>query len=125
MLTQEQKDQLTVLMNECPHSKLKKVLNEALPRFISGEIEPIQHTTGLSCESDGKWRAEYDKCCLIGAALIGKSTNKRIIEEFNISESENESIIYSFDGHCVNNFNYYNSEIVEYVAKIRKVIFGC
>ena len=97
MLTQLQKDQLTQLMSYCPIPKLKKVLDEGLPRFISGEIEPIQNTTGLIINKYNKYEASDNRCCLIGAALIGKSGSFSSDELFKVSEYDRDLIVLCFD----------------------------
>ena len=119
MLTQDQKDQLTQLMNDCPIPKLKKVLEEGLPRFISGEIKPIQKNSGVITNIQNIYFAPSKECCLLGSALIGKSQN----EEFSFNFDELTTITGSFDNrHCRSN---YDTEIYDYVSKIRKIIFGC
>lgn len=119
MLTQTQKDQLTQLMNDCPIPKLKKVLEEGLPRFISGEIEPIQHWSGITTNHNDVYYAETDRCCLLGAAVIGKKSK----EDFSFDVDELATLTGSFDGRGYRLG--YDKEIYDYVSKIRKVIFGC
>lgn len=119
MLNQDQKDELTQLMNECPLPKLKKVLEEGLPRFISDEIEPTQHISGVTTNYDDIYYAENNHCCLVGAALIGKKSK----EDFLFRLEELLTLTGSFDGRKYREG--YNKEIYDYVAKVRKVIFGC
>jgi hypothetical protein len=119
MLTQEQKDSLTQLMNDCPIPKLKRVLEEGLPRFISGEITPIQNNSGVSLNQNDIYHSLDKECCLLGVAAIGKKSN----ESFSLELGELYALTSSFDGKkfridC-------DKEIFDYVAQIRKVIFGC
>ena len=118
MLTQEQKSELTRLMTDCPIPKLKKVLEEGLPRFISDEITPIQGDEGV-IEKNGTYLSSTNNCCLLGAAVIGKSSR----ETFQFDLHELGSITGSFDNRCMRIFH--DQEIYDYVAQIRKVIFGC
>lgn len=118
MLTQDQKDQLTQLMNDCPIPKLKKVLDNGLPRFISGEIEPIQHNSGVTTNYDDVYYAENNKCCLLGAAVIGQKSKDFLLGNFELT-----TLTGSFDGRGYRLG--YDKEIYNYVEKIRKVIFGC
>lgn len=118
-LTQEQKFELTRLMNECPIPKLKKVLEEGLPRFISDEITPIQNNSGVSLNQNDIYQSLDKECCLLGVAAIGKKSN----ESFSLDLGELYALTSSFDGKkfridC-------DKEIYDYVAQIRKVIFGC
>ena len=62
MLTQTQKDQLTQLVSDCPIPKLKKVLEEGLPRFISGEIEPTQRRSRVDRNIDGTFYSTNGSC---------------------------------------------------------------
>ncbi len=116
-LAQEQKSELTRLMNDCPIPKLKRVLEEGLPRFISGEITPVQHYSGVSTENFICYSLNA-KCCLLGSAMI----KKRIDYNF-LSLDELDSLTSSFDGNKYQ--KNYDKEIYDYVAQIRKVIFGC
>lgn len=40
MLTEDQKQKLQSLTDECPFPQLKLLLEKAIPRYISGEITP-------------------------------------------------------------------------------------
>lgn len=121
MLTQDQKNRLTELMVDCEIPILKDILREALPRFISGEVKPIQDNLGVFI-ADGKWKLRSNKsCCLIGASLIDRLGDEGITYYSDIEYSIREEITSAFDDIPIDR----NTEISEYVSKIRKVIFGC
>lgn len=119
MLTQDQKDHLTQLMNDCPIPKLKRVLEEGLPRFISDEISPTQGTLGINFMKTA-YVSQYNECCLLGSAMIGKNSS----EDFSFGLNEMGSLTRAFDGREFNH-NFHDKEIYDYVSKVRKVIFGC
>lgn len=121
MLTQDQKDRLTELMNGCEIPILKDILQKALPRFISDEVKPIQDQLGVFV-ADGKWQLRSNKsCCLIGASLIDRSADEGMTYYSDIEYSTREEISSAFDDVPIDR----NTEISEYVSRIRKVIFKC
>lgn len=120
MLTQTQKDQLTQLMNDCPIPKLKKVLDEGLPRFISGEIEPIRQKLGVNLNSSNLYYSFERKCCLFGAFLIGKEKPL----DCDLTQQELASVTSGFDGIRFS-LLFHDKDVYDYVSKVRKVIFGC
>lgn len=46
MLTVSQKISLQQLMDNCPNSKLKIVLNKVIPKWILGEVKPVKYSMG-------------------------------------------------------------------------------
>ena len=121
MLTQDQKDQLTNLMTECDIPILKDILAEALPKFISDEVKPIQHQLGVFVVNGKYQPTARNACCLIGASFVGKPENAILKYYDGIEYSMREEISSAFDDVPIDR----NTEISEYVSKIRKVIFGC
>lgn len=108
MLTQEQKDRLNLLTS---HERYGQLLIDAMKTWETAT--PKQLTYGITrCVENheaGCFTTKYDIdpcydncCCLIGGALVGKcsddsSYRDSIMNIYNLSESEFESLIKGFD----------------------------
>ena len=129
MLTDQQKEKLQQLTTDCPFPKLKRILEEAIPRYISGEVKPVRDLFGIYSNDDNIYKAIYpiNQCCLLGAAAIGKvekdynSILDNIQKEFGLSDIEYVNIILGFDS-IIGNFE--PGSMAEYVHKVAKVLFG-
>lgn len=103
MLTQEQKDLLEPLTR---HERYGKLLIDAMKTW---EIaEPKKATYGVSrynndVQSNWEIISDYNKCCLVGASIVGKSEKDSRTEEtmiaFDLSELEALSLAAGFDGY--------------------------
>lgn len=120
MLTEEQKIELEILMNECPIAELKLLLQKAIPRYISGEIIPKKWDHGLSIKED-KFVCNSRKACIIGAALIGEKADGLSISCKNLFNIDD--ITWITEGFDTKNSNS-GIAIRDYVNKISKVIFN-
>lgn len=114
MLTEDQKQKLQTLTNECPFPQLKLLLEKAIPRYISGEIIPKKYDSGLGVENN-KYVCRSGKACLIGAALIGEK-----VDDCNLDTFEIYDITEAFDSNVL----YRPSLLREYVLKISQVLFN-
>jgi hypothetical protein len=121
MLNEDKISILQQLTNECPFTELKKLLEKAIPRWISGEITPKRYDHGLSTK-DEIFVCYGKHACLVGTALVGeKSTSVSLACKnlFNIDDDLAE-IMMGFD----TKISYSGVPIRDYVAKISKVIFN-
>lgn len=132
MLTQEQKNQLEPLMK---HERYGQLLIDAMETW---EIaDPKQTTYGVT-----RWCEDYEIdtlipkyildpcdnncCCLIGGALVGKSSNQSysdsIINIYNLSETETSSLIKGFDSEVES--EEFNNEAYRFGKSVSAIIFA-
>ena len=125
MLTQEQKDLLEPLTR---HEKYGELLIHAMKAW---EIaEPKRATYGVSRynnteQSNSEVISDYNKCCLVGASIVGKSKSNEYLEEaaisFQIDIIETLSLAHGFDASGVR----FNDDVNAYQCgnKVSSIIF--
>ncbi len=109
MLTQEQINDLETMTE---HSRYGKILAEAIKVWKEEKIIPHDGIFGVIAENQ-KYRLKDNRCCLIGAALVGKFVETddilmTVCSTFNISTEEFFELYRGFDGICGNNSKAWN-----------------
>lgn len=102
MLTEDQLIQLKFLTK---HKKYGKLLTDAIEIWKQEKVKPTKKCFGVFYNSD-KSELTLDgsnKCCLLGAALVGKNISRfdskidTILKYFDISRDEFYNIMFGFD----------------------------
>ena len=122
MLTQEQIDLLTPLME---HPKFGNLLKEAVKAWSQENVTPLQGTFGIISFDTGFYHLDSEKgCCLLGAALLDKENPTRcyyyrnIESIFGISYDESVQLHQGFDGEDIDCI----SEAYKFGVKVRQIV---
>jgi hypothetical protein len=122
MLTQDQINQLDPLMD---HPRYGNLLKDAVQIWKQENVTPSYAASGL-LRKDDCWKLSHrQKCCLIGASLVGKkyfSDDWGMDAEkyFSLNENEIRSLYFSFDGDDF--FETSVQEALLFAQEVRKIV---
>jgi len=111
MLTQNQKERLTQLIEKCEDRPLSQLIEKASVHWISGKVKPVRNKYGVELDNGEYSCCPSNEVCLIGSAMLGETTTCNPITEkfegrlmsdcckkFDISRQKLNKIMSIFDG---------------------------
>lgn len=121
MLTDEQRNQLTELLNSIEDKKLKRIVNDAIEGWEY--TKPTPYVYGIRYSKD-VIVPSLGNSCLLGAAALGKPSYNQdrkcldFDDWFDLSSLEENVIMDTFDGR----YNNKDHPWYPIISKIRKIV---